>query len=111
MKISPCETCGACCAFFAVSFPECEVTDNNGLVPSGLTLTQKVSERIMKGTQTGSPRCIALEGRIGSRVKCSIYPSRPSTCRNFVRSWEAGKGNELCDRARQIYGLQPFSPF
>ena len=111
MKLNPCETCGACCAFFAVSFPECEITDHTGLVPSDLTLSEKISERIMRGTQTSHPRCIALEGRIGSRVKCSIYASRPSTCRNFIRSWEAGTGNDLCDRARQIYGLLPFSPY
>ncbi|WP_022668622.1 YkgJ family cysteine cluster protein [Desulfospira joergensenii] len=109
MKPNPCETCGACCAMYPVSFPEEEITENSGLVPSDLTLSQKLSQRIMKGTQTANPRCIALQGCIGTRVRCSIYLDRPSACRNFIRSWEAGTGNYLCDRARSIYGLQPFS--
>lgn len=111
MKPNPCETCGACCAFYSVTFPEAEITDNQGPVPSGLTVSQTLCQRVMKGTQVASPRCIALEGRVGVRVKCSIYDFRPSTCRNFIRSWEDGIGNSLCDRARQIYGLLPFSPY
>lgn len=68
-------------------------------------------QRFMKGTETISPRCIALEGHVGFNVRCSIYEHRPSTCRNFRLSWENNTGNILCDRARAVFGLQPFSQY
>ena len=112
MRISPCETCGACCAFFRVSFPDTE-TNNvlGGVVPFDLTLPSNGPERVMKGSETQNTRCIALEGKVASRVKCSIYENRPSTCRKFNLSWENDRGNFLCDRARAFYGLQPFSQY
>jgi hypothetical protein len=62
----------------------------------------------MKGTEPRQRRCCALEGQIGIWVACSIYPSRPTPCRNFKASWEVGVSNQECDRARTIYGLVPF---
>jgi Fe-S-cluster containining protein len=67
--------------------------------------------RIMRGTELSSPRCEALKGEIGINVHCAIYAGRPSTCRNFIRSWEKDTGNYLCDRARAVYGMQPFSKY
>lgn len=69
------------------------------------------SRRFMKGTETKQPRCAALDGFIGTLVRCRIYQTRPSTCRNFMRSWESGVGNFLCDRARAAYGFQVFSQY
>ncbi|WP_363321029.1 YkgJ family cysteine cluster protein [Desulfobacula sp.] len=112
MKISPCETCGACCAFSLVSFPDFEV-DNiiNGFVPVDMTSLFKDSRRFMKGTDTRNHRCIALEGKVGFCVKCLIYEHRPSTCREFNISWENNIGNFLCDRSREFFGLQSFSKY
>ena len=112
IKKSPCESCGACCAFFRVSFPTAETNDfPGGLVPSDMTLFSDKTHRCMKGTQTTSPRCIALEGDVGFHVRCRIYENRPSTCRNFNLSWENNIGNRLCDKARVIFGLQAFSQY
>ncbi len=36
-EINPCMTCGACCAYFRVSFYWAEADDAGGLVPSALT--------------------------------------------------------------------------
>ncbi|MOA54716.1 hypothetical protein D3C78_1783840 [compost metagenome] len=46
-------------------------------------------------------------GEIGQAVSCSIYPNRPSPCREFDQSGENGLRNEACDRARERYGLPP----
>jgi Fe-S-cluster containining protein len=109
---NPCLTCGACCAFFLVSFPSHEADQSaGGLVPSELTRRSANSRRCMKGTETRRPRCVALNGFIGARVDCRIYASRPSTCRAFSRSWEYDASNFLCDRARAAYGLQVFSQY
>ncbi|WDP90122.1 MAG: YkgJ family cysteine cluster protein [Desulfobacter sp.] len=112
MKKSPCLTCGACCAAFTVSFSETE-TDNcpGGWVPHMMTMAGGGSERAMKGTLGAYPRCEALQGCVGVRVSCRIYENRPSICRNFAISWENNRGNDLCDRSRALFGLQPFSPY
>jgi Fe-S-cluster containining protein len=46
-------------------------------------------------------RCLALRGRLGKQVRCTIYPDRPRAC----RSVEAG--GELCRRYRAARGLRP----
>ncbi|MFH1153135.1 MAG: YkgJ family cysteine cluster protein [Pseudomonadota bacterium] len=112
MKKSLCESCGACCAFFRVSFPCTETEDTHFFpVPAAMTLVQNLAQRFMIGTQTRTPRCIALEGSVGYKVRCTIYENRPSTCRNFILSWENNTGNLLCDQARASFGLQPFSQY
>lgn len=108
----PCEACGACCAFFLVSFPDTEADDvEGGLVPLALSGRTDDTRRFMNGTEKNTPRCIALQGVIGVGVTCTIYENRPTTCRRFIRSWEDGNGNFLCDKARTVFGLQPFSQY
>jgi len=108
----PCQRCGACCAFYLVSFPDDEVVDSTGNSELfDLSLPLGKARRFMKGTKARHPRCLALQGSVGSHVACSIYEHRPSTCCAFQRSWEHGTGNTLCDRARNVFGLEPFSPY
>ena len=112
IRISACERCGACCAFFPVNFPEMEIDDpENGNALTTMSLPARHLMRVMRGTELNPPRCIALEGEVSIRVFCTIYAARPSTCRNFIRSWEENSGNSLCDRARAAYGMQPFSKY
>ena len=112
IKKSPCESCGACCAFFKVCVPTAETNEfPGGRVPCEMTFFSKDTQRYMKGTEAKSPRCIALEGEVGSHVRCRIYESRPSICREFKLSWEKNIGNRLCDRARGVFGLQAFSKY
>ncbi|MEX1300169.1 MAG: YkgJ family cysteine cluster protein [Desulfotignum sp.] len=100
--------CGACCAFYSVALQD--VDDCPG-VPRNLICVDRHALRFMKGTLASSPRCAALEGVVGTQVKCAIYMSRPRVCRDFLRSWENGRDNPLCNRARVVYGLQSFSPY
>lgn len=107
-----CERCGACCAFFPVSFPEDEAEEGTGNnLLSTMSLPAGHLRRVMKGTEIRPHRCIALQGEIGLKVSCFIYNNRPSTCRMFRRSWEENIGNLLCDKARAVLGLQPFSQY
>ena len=107
----PCLRCGACCAFFLVSFPSQETQSAGGSVPFKLTGKSVKNRRYMKGTETKHPRCTALDGFIGARVSCRIYNDRPSICKAFSRSWKNDASNFLCDRARAAYGLQTFSQY
>ena len=61
----------------------------------------------MLGTNCKGPRCISLEGEVGSEVKCTIYEQRSSPCREFEASWVDGQVNTDCDAARAAFGLLP----
>lgn len=109
-KKHPCLSCGACCASFRVSFywREANPEDQSNAVPLGLTEDVTDSLRCMKGTNVNHhSKCIALKGRIGDQVACSIYENRSSTCKNFRASYENGKHNPRCDEARAKHGLPP----
>lgn len=108
---NPCLTCGACCAFYRASFYWSEGDDApGGTVPASLTSKIDSFRRVMVGTSGSNPRCVALLGTIGEQVRCSIYDSRSSVCREFEAAWSAGAPNERCDRARAAWGLPPLAP-
>ena len=92
-----CRRCGACCAFYRVSFYWAEA--------ASLALADDLVEQLtpwhacLAGTDSAAPRCRALHGEIGSRVRCSVYAQRPSPCH------ELQAGDERCRRARQGHGL------
>lgn len=105
---NPCITCGACCAYYRASFywAESDLATENG-VPYFLTDHLQTHYLVMKGTNSKTPRCVALKGDIGKNVCCAIYERRSSVCRNFPPSWENGEINERCDKARIKWGLNP----
>jgi uncharacterized protein len=90
-----CQSCGACCASFRVSFywSEAQRIDES--------LIEKITPHLccMRGTNSPNPRCAALRGELGGQVSCSIYEHRSSTCRSVEI------GDEKCDRARARHGL------
>lgn len=105
--LNPCMSCGACCAFFRVSFYWAETNDAGGVVPAQFTEPLTPFLCCMNGTNQKHPRCAALEGTPGVSASCRIYGDRPSPCREFLMSGEDGKENEACNRARTHYGLAP----
>ncbi len=110
-NLNPCVSCGACCACFRVSFYWAEADDAGGCVPVGLTEPLNLFLRCLQGTNSKTPRCIALRGEIGHDVSCRIDENRPGPCHEFFISGEQGEWNEACDRARAKYGLAPlFTP-
>ena len=108
---NPCLDCGACCAYFRNSFYWSEADPSaGGLTPPELTVKLTPYRAVMRGTEQVPPRCVALEGEIGKKVRCVIHPLRPSPCREFHASWIDGVHNERCDRARAAHGLPPLEP-
>lgn len=101
LKLSQhCQTCGACCAAFRVSFYWAE-TDAHplGQVPAHLTRSVNPHYVCMKGTESKPVKCIALKGEVGQQVSCEIYALRSSACREFQA------GSPECDEARKRYHL------
>ncbi len=114
-SLHPCQTCGACCASFRVSFHWREAEANHDdefdhSVPQEYTEDLDLNQRCMKGTNAKhNPTCIALMGRVGESAHCIIYQNRPSPCRNFSASFENGHENKRCDEAREKHGLRPLT--
>ncbi|MBI6885147.1 YkgJ family cysteine cluster protein [Pseudomonas putida] len=104
---SPCTSCGACCAFFRVSFYWGEAGDGKHQMPSDKV--EQISPHLvaMKGTNQKQPRCLNLDGVIGQTVGCSLYEKRSTSCREFAYSWEGGVHNQRCDDARAAHGIAP----
>ena len=113
---TPCLSCGACCAYFRVSFYWGETDlQQGGQVPAELTETISDYHCAMRGTNQLSRRCIALEGTPGGPTRCTIYDRRPSPCRDFGIQWHSGQMTirpgdlERCNRARSAWGMPPIS--
>lgn len=98
---NPCQSCGACCAAFRVSFYWAEA-EARGIAPQWV---EQVNERFscMAGTNRAAPHCIALGGKVGQAVSCAIYLQRPEPCR------EVQSGDSQCAKARQRHALPPLA--
>ncbi|HTO98962.1 MAG TPA: YkgJ family cysteine cluster protein [Myxococcales bacterium] len=103
-----CQACGACCcntdenrAEAYVDYVEVTPRSPLGRRPSllrRLTVINQAGERHMK-LRGREQRCVALEGRLGERVFCSIYPVRPAGCRRVK------PGSAECRRDRRERGI------
>lgn len=111
-----CKHCGACCAFFRVSFYWREADPSQGgKVPSEYVEEETEFHDNLKGTNQAHPYCAALSGKIGERVSCTIYNHRPSPCREFGIHYIHGKNYitpedlERCNKARAAWNLPPLT--
>ncbi len=93
----PCTACGACCAAFRVDFHR----DEAAALPAGLVVELGPTLVRLRGTDHAPPRCAALSGRIGERVRCNVYEWRPGPCRELEPAGDA------CTKARRRHGLPP----
>lgn len=101
-----CQTCGACCAFFRVSFYQGELNSfPDGIVPIEHSQVLNSVMVCMNGTSSTTPRCSQLDGRIGQYVYCKIYNERPSPCREF-ESHSNNSPNNFCLRAREFHKIE-----
>jgi uncharacterized protein len=91
---SPCQSCGACCAYSS-NWPRFTVEDDAAL---DLIPAELVNER-MSGMRCEGDRCCALDGRIGVTTACRIYAVRPEVCRTCQ------PGDTECGMARRRFGL------
>lgn len=101
-----CERCGACC----VNPPEnvregydayVQVAPRDAIRerPELLRRYTRAEGGALHMRLLSDGRCIALSGRVGERVSCRIYHSRPSPCRRVQA------GSELCLQYRRGQGL------
>lgn len=109
-ETNPCLACGACCAYFRVSFFWGECQSAGGSVPDEQVIQVSPHLVAMRGTETKPARCNALLGDVGQGTRCTQYAQRSSTCRDFEASWVNGEHNPRCDDARKAYGLPPLTP-
>ena len=91
---SPCQACGACCAYSS-NWPRFSTEEDAALdlIPSEL-----INER-GSGMRCDADRCAALKGDIGKTTSCSIYAVRPEVCRTCM------PGDAECTMARRKFGL------
>jgi len=105
-KLHPCQTCGACCAHFRVTFSK-EELEPLGATPRSVVVNPDQNQVTLKGTEVRhSIGCKQLHGKVGQLVACGIYEQRPSPCRVFEASYESGHKNIRCDEARAKHGLR-----
>lgn len=97
-----CQRCGACCKNPSENVAE-GVTAYVEVASTDAILSKKdLVRKLVVLTDEGTPvlrldaegRCLALRGRLGSKVSCAIYAHRPSPCRRVER------GSKLCLRYR-----------
>ena len=95
-ELSPCTSCGACCAYSA-DWPRftLESDETLDLIPQ-----QFVNAR-QSGMRFEGERCSALAGTIGCATSCSIYDVRPQVCR------DCQPGDDACTMAREARGMPP----
>ena len=91
---SPCQACGACCAYSS-NWPRFSIEEDTAL---DLIPSEFVNARA-SGMRCEGDRCAALEGRIGVATACAIYAVRPEVCRSCM------PGDAECTMARKKYGL------
>ncbi len=95
---SPCLTCGACCDYSDL-WPRFSLETDAELA--------KIPEQFIdvrgSGMRCTGHRCMALTGKIGEAVACSIYAVRPLVCR------ACEVGDDACTMARIRHGLEPFA--
>lgn len=91
---SPCQSCGACCAY-SHDWPRFTTEDDAALdlIPARLVNAG------LSGMRCEGERCAALAGRIGEATACTIYALRPEVCR------ACQPGDPECVIARRAFGL------
>lgn len=104
-----CQACGACCCNTDENRAEeyldyVQVTARDALsrhpaLLRKLTVLNEAGERHMK-LRGREQRCVALEGRLGVQVSCSIYAMRPPSCRKVE------PGSPECRRDRRERGVE-----
>jgi uncharacterized protein len=113
-----CQTCGACCSYFAVISLEAfsnepglgidlqDYDDYSKLPPSMLAFEPMpegslLPPNVVLRTQKVGKwhQCLGLEGRVGESCRCSVYEARPLTCSDFE------VGGVKCLKSRESRGL------
>jgi Fe-S-cluster containining protein len=96
---SPCQTCGACCAYSA-DWPRATLESEAELARIPARYFDLAAGRM----RCTGDRCAALVGTVGAATACAIYAQRPLVCR------DCEPDDEACRIARTHFGLAPLAP-
>jgi Fe-S-cluster containining protein len=91
---SPCQACGACCAYSS-NWPRFSTEDDAALE----LIPAQFVNATMSGMRCEGERCSALSGEIGVATSCGVYAVRPEVCRTCM------PGDAECLLARRRHGL------
>ena len=97
-----CRSCGACCGppYTAQTYIDLTSLDLARLSTAQRRAYVAPGSAALATTQTEDGiLCVALRGRIGTRVACAIYARRPGACRRFT------PGSRACRRLRTYAGF------
>ncbi|HLA95159.1 MAG TPA: YkgJ family cysteine cluster protein [Pyrinomonadaceae bacterium] len=103
IPIPECVTCGACCVYSPI-VPMSSVESEPIDVYWDITLDDAedvVIERVLPRDLAGDGRCSNLAGKVAVEVGCTIYDSRPHTCRDLE------PGSDRCHGYRRKHGIEP----
>jgi uncharacterized protein len=99
MTSSPCQSCGACCAY-SRDWPRFALETEEHIAAIPLALVDDA-----RGTmRCKGDRCVALSGEVGVATACTIYALRPEVCR------ACEPGDDSCTLARKHFGLSALTP-
>ncbi|MBK8262484.1 MAG: YkgJ family cysteine cluster protein [Nannocystis sp.] len=104
-----CMRCGACCQNPPQNRAEGFLTYIEVSPRDAILKQPALVRRFVVAGEDGAPhlrldadgRCLALRGRIGGHVKCSIYAERPTACRRVQPD------SAECRRARAAFAMDP----
>lgn len=91
---SPCQSCGACCAY-SRTWPRFSLESDEALQ----LIPVKYVAADGSGMGCSGDRCLALQGEVGKATACAIYAIRPDVCR------ACQPGDQECNAARLRHGL------
>ena len=91
---SPCQACGACCAY-SRDWPRFTLETDADLA----SIPERFVAENLAGMRCAGERCSALEGDVGVATACMIYELRPQVCR------ACQPGDDACQIARRRHGL------
>jgi Fe-S-cluster containining protein len=97
LEPSPCQSCGACCAQYRVSFYWQEAVQRG--LDEGMLVQVSPWQVCFRGTEVKPVRCVNLKGEVGSCVSCHIYEQRTTPCRSVEM------GDDKCQQARAAHGM------
>jgi uncharacterized protein len=95
-QVSPCQSCGACCATDA-RWPRFTLETEAALA----LIPARFVAKSLSGMHCEGDRCLALRGRVGEATSCAVYAVRPDVCR------ACEIGDDACQIARAKHGLSP----
>ena len=96
---SPCQACGACCAY-SRDWPRFALETEEEI----LAIPREYVDDARGTMRCQGDRCMALSGEIGVATACTLYAVRPEVCRACL------PGDDSCTLARARFGLAPVTP-